>query len=148
MPVNTRGAIMRSAPGKWEVVDLVSDDPRAGEIQVKLAASGMCHSDDHVATGDIPVAHYPMCGGHEGAGVVTAVGPNTKGFEVGDHVVFSFLPACGKCRWCAERSVLPLRPRRRAARRSPLRRPRELPVHHLRRDAASARCAASARSPR
>ena len=42
-----------------------------------------------------------MCGGHEGAGVVTAVGPNTKGFKEGDHVVFSFLPACGKCRWCA-----------------------------------------------
>jgi NDMA-dependent alcohol dehydrogenase len=101
VPVETRGAIIREAPGKYEVVDLVSDDPRPGEIQVKLAASGMCHSDDHVATGDIPVAHYPMAGGHEGAGVVTAVGANTKGFKEGDHVVFSFLPACGRCRWCA-----------------------------------------------
>ena len=101
MPVNTRGAIIRSAPGKFEVVDLVSDDPRPGELQVKMAASGLCHSDDHLATGDIPVATYPMCGGHEGAGVVTGVGPNTKGFKEGDHVVFSFLPACGKCRWCA-----------------------------------------------
>jgi S-(hydroxymethyl)glutathione dehydrogenase/alcohol dehydrogenase len=101
VPVETRGAIIREAPGKYEVVDLVSDDPRPGEIQVKLAASGMCHSDDHVATGDIPVAHYPICGGHEGAGVVTAVGQNTKGFKEGDHVVFSFLPACGHCRWCA-----------------------------------------------
>ena len=101
VPVETRGAIIRSAPGTFEVVDLVSDDPRPGELQVKMAASGLCHSDDHLATGDIPVAHYPMCGGHEGAGVVTAVGPNTKGFAVGDHVVFSFLPACGKCRWCA-----------------------------------------------
>ena len=101
MPVQTRGAIMRSAPGRFEVVDLVADDPRPGEIQVKLAASGLCHSDDHLATGDIPVAHYPMAGGHEGAGVVTAVGANTPGFAEGDHVVFSFLPACGKCRWCA-----------------------------------------------
>jgi NDMA-dependent alcohol dehydrogenase len=101
VPVNTRGAIMRSAPGKFEVVDLVSDDPRSGEIQVKMVASGMCHSDDHLATGDIPVAHYPMTGGHEGAGVVMKVGENTPGFEEGDHVVFSFLPACGKCRWCA-----------------------------------------------
>jgi NDMA-dependent alcohol dehydrogenase len=101
VPVETRGAIIREAPGKFEVVDLVSDDPRPGEIQVKLAASGMCHSDDHLATGDIPVAHYPMAGGHEGAGVVTAVGTNTKGFKEGDHVVFSFLPACGRCRWCA-----------------------------------------------
>jgi S-(hydroxymethyl)glutathione dehydrogenase/alcohol dehydrogenase len=61
----------------------------------------MCHSDDHLVTGDMPVGHYPMAGGHEGAGVVTAVGPGTKGFAEGDHVVFSFLPACGKCRWCA-----------------------------------------------
>jgi NDMA-dependent alcohol dehydrogenase len=101
VPVNTRGAIMRSAPGKWEVTDLVSDDPRSGEIQVKLGASGLCHSDDHVATGDMPVGHYPILGGHEGAGVVTAVGPNTPGFVEGDHVVFSFLPGCGRCRYCA-----------------------------------------------
>ncbi len=101
MPTNTRGAIMRSAPGTWEVVDLVADDPQPGELQVKLAASGLCHSDDHVATGDMPVGHYPFLGGHEGAGVVTAVGPGTKGFEEGDHVVFSFLPGCGRCRYCA-----------------------------------------------
>jgi S-(hydroxymethyl)glutathione dehydrogenase/alcohol dehydrogenase len=101
VPVETRGAIIREAPGKFEVVDLVADDPRPGEIQVEMVASGLCHSDDHLATGDIPVAHYPMCGGHEGAGVVTAVGPHTKGFAEGDKVVFSFLPACGRCRWCA-----------------------------------------------
>jgi NDMA-dependent alcohol dehydrogenase len=101
VPVETRGAIIREAPSKFEVVDLISDDPRSGEIQVKLGASGLCHSDDHLATGDLPMGHYPMTGGHEGAGVVTAVGPNTKGFEEGDHVVFSFLPACGRCRWCA-----------------------------------------------
>ena len=101
MPTNTRGAIMRSAPGKWEVTELVVDDPQAGELQVKLAASGLCHSDDHVATGDMPVGQYPMLGGHEGAGIVTAVGPNTKGFTEGDHVVFSFLPGCGRCRYCA-----------------------------------------------
>jgi S-(hydroxymethyl)glutathione dehydrogenase/alcohol dehydrogenase len=101
VPVETRGAILRSAPGKWEVTDLIADDPQTGELQVKLAASGLCHSDDHIATGDMPVGHYPFLGGHEGAGVVTAVGPGTKGFTEGDHVVFSFLPACGRCRYCA-----------------------------------------------
>jgi len=101
VPVNTRGAIMRSAPGKWEITDLVADDPQTGELQVKLAASGLCHSDDHIATGDMPVGHYPFLGGHEGAGVVTAVGPGTKGYQEGDHVVFSFLPGCGRCRYCA-----------------------------------------------
>ncbi len=101
VPVNTRGAIMRSAPGQWEVTDLVVDDPQAGELQVKLAASGLCHSDDHIATGDMQVGKYPFLGGHEGAGVVTKVGPGVKGFEEGDHVVFSFLPGCGRCRYCA-----------------------------------------------
>ena len=77
------------------------DDPRQGELLIRMTASGLCHSDDHVATGDIPVGKYPMCGGHEGAGIVEKVGPNTAGFEDGDHVVMSFLPGCGRCRWCA-----------------------------------------------
>lgn len=99
--MKTRGAIMREPGNDWEIVDIEFDEPRQGELQVKLVASGMCHSDDHVKTGDIPVGIYPMAGGHEGAGVVEKVGPNTPGFEVGDHVVMSFLPGCGKCRWCA-----------------------------------------------
>ncbi len=99
--VRTRGAVVTKAPGTYEVVDLEVDDPRQGEIRIKLVATGLCHSDDHVATGDIPVPVYPICGGHEGGGIVEAVGPNTPGFEVGDHVVTSFLPGCGRCRWCA-----------------------------------------------
>ncbi len=99
--MQTRGAIVRQAPGKYEVVDLEVDDPRPGEIQVKLVATGLCHSDDHVATGDIPVGVYPFAGGHEGAGIVTKAQPNHKGIKEGDHVVFSFLPSCGHCRWCA-----------------------------------------------
>ena len=99
--MQTRGAIVRQAPGKYEVVDLEVDDPRPGEIQVKLVATGLCHSDDHVATGDIPVGVYPFAGGHEGAGIVTAAPPNHKGIKEGDHVVFSFLPSCGHCRLCA-----------------------------------------------
>lgn len=77
------------------------DDPRQGEIRVRMVASGLCHSDDHHATGDLKVGKLPFAGGHEGAGVVEAVGPHTPGFAEGDHVVFSFLPSCGRCRWCA-----------------------------------------------
>ncbi|MDQ4118648.1 MAG: alcohol dehydrogenase, partial [Actinomycetota bacterium] len=51
--MRTRGAVVRKAPGKYEVVDLELDDPRPDEVQVKLVASGLCHSDDHFATGDI-----------------------------------------------------------------------------------------------
>lgn len=101
MAVESRGAVVRKAPGSYEIVNLMVDDPRQGELRVKMVAAGLCHSDDHIATGDLPVATYPFCGGHEGGGVVESVGSNTPGFEAGDKVVFSFLPACGKCRWCA-----------------------------------------------
>ena len=73
----------------------------ADEIQVAMVASGLCHSDDHIATGDLPVGFYPVCAGHEGAGIVEKVGPNTRGWDVGDHVVFTFFATCGRCRWCA-----------------------------------------------
>jgi NDMA-dependent alcohol dehydrogenase len=99
--MKTRGAVIRKAPGVYEVVNLELDDPWQGEVQVALVASGLCHSDDHIATGDMPVPVYPFCGGHEGAGIVEKVGPNTPGWEVGDHVIFSFIPGCGRCRWCA-----------------------------------------------
>lgn len=98
--MKSRGAILRDGPGEWEVVDIEWEDPRQGELLIKMVASGMCHSDDHVTTGDI-VAPFPFIGGHEGAGIVEQVGPNTPDFEVGDHVVMSFLPGCGRCRWCA-----------------------------------------------
>ena len=99
--MRTRGAVITKSPGEYEVIDLELDEPRQGELMVKMAASGLCHSDDHLATGDMPAALYPFCGGHEGSGVVEKVGPGTPGFEVGDHVIFSFLPGCGRCRWCA-----------------------------------------------
>jgi S-(hydroxymethyl)glutathione dehydrogenase/alcohol dehydrogenase len=93
--------VVVKAPGAYEVVDMELDAPRQGELLVKLAASGLCHSDDHIATGDLIMDTYPMCGGHEGAGVVQEVGPHTLGFAEGDHVIFSFVPGCGRCRWCA-----------------------------------------------
>jgi NDMA-dependent alcohol dehydrogenase len=99
--MRTRGAVIKQVPGTYEVIDIDLDEPWQGEIQVKMAASGLCHSDDHFATGDVPVGLYPICGGHEGSGVVEKVGPHTPGWDVGDHVIFSFLPGCGRCRWCA-----------------------------------------------
>jgi NDMA-dependent alcohol dehydrogenase len=99
--MKTRVAILRSAPGLWDVVEVDLDEPQQNELLVKMVASGLCHSDDHMATGDLPVPTYPIAGGHEGSGVVVKVGPNTIGWEVGDHLVTSFLPGCGKCRMCA-----------------------------------------------
>ena len=99
--MKTRAAIIRQAPGRFETVELDLDRPRQNEIMVKMVAAGLCHSDDHIARGDHAVGHYPICGGHEGAGIVSAVGSATPGWAEGDHVVFSFLAGCGKCRWCA-----------------------------------------------
>lgn len=99
--MRTRAALLMQQPGKWEVVDADLDDPREGEVLVRLAASGLCHSDDHVAKADGKVGHFPYCGGHEGAGVVEAVGPGVRSLRAGDHIVTSFIPGCGRCRWCA-----------------------------------------------
>jgi NDMA-dependent alcohol dehydrogenase len=98
----TRAAILRESPGEFEVVALELDDPRQGELRVKLVAAGLCHSDDHFRAGDNVAGHYPLVCGHEGAGIVEAVGPHTPGWDVGEHIVFSFLPICGHCRWCSE----------------------------------------------
>ncbi|WP_020106413.1 NDMA-dependent alcohol dehydrogenase [Nocardia sp. 348MFTsu5.1] len=99
--MKTRAAVLREAPGRWSVEEVELDDPQVGEVLVQMVATGLCHSDDHMAAGDIPVFHLPMAGGHEGAGVVRKVGPGVTGLEVGDHIVTSFIPGCGTCRWCA-----------------------------------------------
>jgi len=96
-----RASALLSAPGKYETIEVDLDGPRQNEVLVRVAAAGLCHSDEHIATGDLPVGKYPVVGGHEGAGVVEEVGPHTTGVKVGDHIVFSFMPVCGRCRWCA-----------------------------------------------
>jgi len=99
--LKTRGALVREiGGGRFEVEDIEYDAPKEGEALVKLAASGLCHSDYHYLTGDGTVDLLPLLGGHEGAGVVVEVGPNTKDLAVGDHVITTFMPACGKCHWC------------------------------------------------
>jgi S-(hydroxymethyl)glutathione dehydrogenase/alcohol dehydrogenase len=99
--METRGAVLRKSPGEWEIVKLDLGEPRQGELILKVVASGLCHSDDHYRVGDQTPPRLPFAGGHEGAGVVVQVGPNTPDFEVGDHVILSFLGSCGRCRWCA-----------------------------------------------
>jgi len=84
----------------WSVEEIELDEPKAGEVLVKLAASGMCHSDEHLVTGDLPFG-LPIIGGHEGAGVVEKVGEGVSWVQPGDHVVFGFIPACGRCPSCS-----------------------------------------------
>ena len=63
--MKTRAAVLRDMGKDWEIVELDLDPPRDGEVLVRFAAAGLCHSDDHLRTGDIPV-RYPIVGGHEG----------------------------------------------------------------------------------
>jgi Zn-dependent alcohol dehydrogenase len=98
MSITTRAAILRGAPGEYETATLQLDEPRRGEVLVRLVSAGLCHSDDHIAAGDIPYAVYPLVGGHEGAGVIEQVGDGVTELAVGDHVIFSFLAVCGRCR--------------------------------------------------
>jgi S-(hydroxymethyl)glutathione dehydrogenase/alcohol dehydrogenase len=99
--MKTNAALLFSQPGKWEVTEVDLDEPKTNEVLVKMVAAGLCHSDDHMATGDMPSMKLPIAGGHEGAGIVEAVGPNVSSVAPGDHVVLQFIPGCGRCRWCA-----------------------------------------------
>lgn len=99
--MKTRGAICWE-PGKgkgWSVEDIELGDPQPDEVRVRLAASGLCHSDDHIDSG-VYVGLEPMVGGHEGAGVIDEVGSGVRGLAVGDHVVLAFIPSCGRCLSC------------------------------------------------
>ena len=98
--MRTKGAILRNPGEKWQIEEIELGDPVAGEVQVKLVSSGLCHSDHHLRTGDSP-APMPVLGGHEGAGVVTKVGPGVTNLKEGDHVVTAFIPACGVCEPCS-----------------------------------------------
>ncbi len=99
--MKTKAAILWGLKEAWSVEEVELDPPKANEVLVKLAASGLCHSDEHLRTGDIPIP-FPVIGGHEGAGIVQEVGPGVEGIVPGDHVVLAFIPACGVCRYCSE----------------------------------------------
>jgi NDMA-dependent alcohol dehydrogenase len=109
--METQAAILWEPHTEWSVEDIVLDPPKAGEVVVKLAASGLCRTDEHLVTGDMAIpaellegtgfSQYPIVGGHEGAGEVVDVGPNVTTVAAGDHVVLGFLPSCGRCPSCA-----------------------------------------------
>lgn len=100
-----RAAIATEVPTtKLLIADDVTLRPiEPGEVQLKVAHSGVCHSDLSVMTGTIPI-EMPSVLGHEGAGVVTDVGEGVTHVSPGDHVVMAFAPACGSCAYCNERA--------------------------------------------
>jgi S-(hydroxymethyl)glutathione dehydrogenase/alcohol dehydrogenase len=95
----TRGAVLRTAGRPTTIETLTVAAPRAGEVRVRILASGVCHSDLHVRDGEWP-RPTPIVMGHEGAGVVDAVGPGVRSLSVGQPVALSWLVPCGACRSC------------------------------------------------
>jgi S-(hydroxymethyl)glutathione dehydrogenase/alcohol dehydrogenase len=95
-----KAAILRDRHQPMEIRDDVAVlEPGPGDVHVRLAASGVCHSDLSSQNGTIP-GPLPCVLGHEGAGVVVEVGSAVQGLKSGDHVIASFTPACGNCRRC------------------------------------------------
>jgi len=82
-----------------EIQELELESPRAGEVMVRMGASGVCHSDLSIQNGTLMGA-FPIVLGHEGAGEIVELGDGVEGLEVGDHVVVSWVPQCGQCYFC------------------------------------------------
>lgn len=101
--MKTTGALLWKAGVRagFKVEELELDPPKSGEVRVHLAAAGLCHSDFHYDAGDGTLSFdAPLLAGHEGAGTVVELGPDVTGLAVGDRVITTFMPSCGKCSCC------------------------------------------------
>src|SRR5436190_14804885 len=99
--MNINAAILWEQGKPLSVEEVELDAPRATEVLVEVKAAGVCHSDLHPVRGDWP-ARLPLVLGHEGAGVVRAVGEGVTRVREGDHIVFCWAPPCGSCPYCLE----------------------------------------------
>ena len=95
-----RAAVLHHPSRPVTVEEVELDPPKQQEVLVRVAAAGVCHSDVRYADGDLGAGRWPMVLGHEGAGVVEAVGEGVTHVVPGDHVAFCFVPACRSCRFC------------------------------------------------
>jgi S-(hydroxymethyl)glutathione dehydrogenase / alcohol dehydrogenase len=94
-----RAAVFEKPGAPLTIESLDIEEPRANEVLVRMAASGVCHSDYHVVLGEWE-SPSPIVLGHEGSGYVEAIGPNVRDVEVGDHVALSWTPSCRRCEHC------------------------------------------------
>jgi NDMA-dependent alcohol dehydrogenase len=98
--MKTKAAVLHGPHKPFEIMELDLDGPGPGEVLIRYTAAGLCHSDLHLIDNDL-VPRFPIIGGHEGAGIVEDIGPGVTKVKPGDHVVCSFIPSCGRCRYCS-----------------------------------------------
>lgn len=98
--IKSRAAVAVAAGKPLEIATVDVAPPKAGEVLVRLVATGVCHTDAYTLSGADPEGLFPAILGHEGAGIVEAVGPGVTSVSVGDHVIPLYTPECGKCKFC------------------------------------------------
>ncbi|MFL2935320.1 MAG: S-(hydroxymethyl)glutathione dehydrogenase/class III alcohol dehydrogenase [Myxococcota bacterium] len=98
--MKVRAAIAVEAGHPLVIDEIDLEGPKQGECLVRLAATGVCHTDAFTLSGDDPEGLFPAVLGHEGAGVVEEVGPGVTSLEVGDHVIPLYTPECRQCKFC------------------------------------------------
>ena len=103
--MRTRAAVAYEAGKPLVIEDVELDGPRAGEVLVELAATGVCHTDEFTRSGADPEGLFPVIFGHEGAGVVVDVGAGVTSVQKGDHVIPLYTPECRQCKSCLSRKT-------------------------------------------
>lgn len=98
--IKSRAAVAWAAGRPLDITEVDVAPPRAGEVLVRIVATGVCHTDAFTLSGDDPEGIFPSILGHEGGGVVEAVGEGVTSVAVGDHVIPLYTPECGKCKFC------------------------------------------------
>lgn len=98
--IKSRAAVAFGPNQPLQIVEVDVEAPKAGEVLVKIVASGVCHTDAYTLSGSDPEGLFPAILGHEGGGVVAAVGEGVTSVSVGDHVIPLYTAECGKCKFC------------------------------------------------
>lgn len=98
--MKSRAAIALAKGQPLTISDIDVDGPKAGEVLVRMVATGVCHTDAFTLSGADPEGIFPSVLGHEGGGVVEEIGAGVTSLAVGDHVIPLYTPECGQCKFC------------------------------------------------
>ena len=100
MTIKSRAAVAFAAGQPLQIVEIDVEPPRKGEVLVRITHTGVCHTDAFTLSGDDPEGLFPVVLGHEGAGIVEAVGEGVTSVKPGDHVIPLYTAECGECLFC------------------------------------------------